>query len=529
MSLSLTIASVDRTTNFYLPDGQRGIVSGTIMPGAKSSLRLNVYDLNGPTGYRPNINDTIALMDGATTVFAGLIDEVDEAPVPQAIDGNMDTGVLTQITASDWWAYFDRVTYTQSYPIGTTLKAILTDLVANPLNPFGITLDPAQVTGPSLTTVFQVVKQTPSQIVSQLTTLTGYVGIVLPTKAFRMTAPASESCGYALGDSLPGTMGQVTSKQSRNTNYANRIVLTCGDTSTKQTTETYTAVGGDTQFVTVYPASLDFAGVWPNELIVNGSNLGPVDWRPNGAAGILPGHHWYWDAVNHKLVVDNVAYTPVAGDVITITYTIQYPFEVTYTDPSITNPADIVEADVSNTSIFDMAAGLAYAQGLVRQRIANPQMIYVRNNLGVAYPGLSVVLTFADHAISGTCLITQVDFQDAEDGTMEYALTCVPGSELNGSWLDFWKNFFGGGSGASTSTTGSISGGATGTTGVGTSVPGGSDTDVQFNDDGSFGGDDNFTYNKTTHCLVMGKLSTITATSPESCLALGEDCHVADS
>lgn len=528
MSLSsVIIAGIDRSTNFFLPS-QRGALTGSFLPGAKGSLRMSVYDLVGSTGYRPNIGDTITVMDGANTVFAGIIDDVDETPVAQVIDNYMDVGALTQITASDWWAYFDRVTYTQSYAIGTTLKAILTDLVTNVLSTFGITLDAAQVTGPSITTVFSVVKQTPSQIVSSLTTLTGYIGIVLPSKAFRMTAPASESCGFALGDSLPGTVGQITSKRQRNTNYANRIVLTCGDTSTKVTTQTFTAVGGDTQFVTTYPSSLDYAGVWPNQLIVNGVPLGPNDWRPNGATGILPGHHWYWDAINHKLVVDPVLYTPVAGDVITVTYTIQYPFEVTYTDPSITNPADIVERDVSNTSIFDMAAGLAYAQALVRQRIANPRLILVRETVGIAYPGLAITLTYAEHQVSGTQLLTAVDFQNAEDGSMEYALTCVPGSELNGSWLDFWKTVFGSGAGVSTSTSGSISGGATGTTSV-TATPAGSNTDVQFNDSGAFGGDANFTYTKATHCLVMGKLSTITATSPESCLALGEDCHIADS
>lgn len=523
MSLSLTIASVDRTSKFFLPDS-RGAFNGSIIPGAKGRLRIDVYDLIGATGYRPAINDTLTLADGGTTIFGGIVDDLEEMPVMGVADGKVDVGVHTKITASDWWAYFDRVTYTKSYPAGTTLKSILQDLVTNVLGTFGITLDAAQVTGPTLSQAFEVVSQTPIAIVSKLTTLTGYIGIVLPSKAFRMTAPASESCGFALGDALTGTVGQVTAKRSRNANYANRIKLTCGDTSTKVVTETYTAVGGDTQFVTVYPATLDYQGIWPNELFVNGVGLGPVDWRPNGAAGLLPGNHWYWDAVNHKLVVDNAAYTPIAGDVITITYNIQYPFEVTYTDPSITNPADIVERDVADTSIFDYNAGVAMAQSLVRQRIANPRQITVRETVGIAYPGMSIVLTYAERVVSGTHLITALDFQNREDGSIEYTLTAVPGSELNGSWLDFWKDLFGG-AGVSTATSGSISGAATGT--ATNDVPG-NDKDVVINSSGRLGADDQFQYGKGGTYVLMGQNCTVTAADPVGCFIGGDNCHGTD-
>ena len=39
--------------------------------------------------------------------------------------------------------------------------------------------------------------------------------------------------------------------------------------------------------------------------------------------------------------------------------------------------------------------------------------------------------------------------------------------------------------------------------GVGGGTPGGSDTQVQFNDSGAFGGDAGFTYNKTTDILSL--------------------------
>ena len=41
-----------------------------------------------------------------------------------------------------------------------------------------------------------------------------------------------------------------------------------------------------------------------------------------------------------------------------------------------------------------------------------------------------------------------------------------------------------------------------------TATPGGLDTEVQFNDGGSFGGDSSFTYNKTTNTLTIDNVTT---------------------
>lgn len=47
-----------------------------------------------------------------------------------------------------------------------------------------------------------------------------------------------------------------------------------------------------------------------------------------------------------------------------------------------------------------------------------------------------------------------------------------------------------------------------------TSTPGGLDTEIQFNDSGSFGGDSGFTYNKTTRTVtVTGNLTAANVTS----------------
>lgn len=52
-------------------------------------------------------------------------------------------------------------------------------------------------------------------------------------------------------------------------------------------------------------------------------------------------------------------------------------------------------------------------------------------------------------------------------------------------------------------------------TGGGGGTPGGSDTQVQFNDSGSFGGDAGFTYNKTTDIATLGGLNVTGLTASQ--------------
>jgi len=67
------------------------------------------------------------------------------------------------------------------------------------------------------------------------------------------------------------------------------------------------------------------------------------------------------------------------------------------------------------------------------------------------------------------------------------------------------------GSSGSSGTSGTSGNGTSGTSGTsGNATPGGSNTHVQFNDNGSFGGDDGFTYNKTSNTVTITSTSDTT-------------------
>jgi hypothetical protein len=125
MSLALTIGGVDKTAFLWLPD-EGGQVSGSLLAGERGSLRLVVYDLVGATGYRPALDDEVELADGATVIWAGIIDAIEESGF-----SDLDTGIRSVLTVSDWHAYTDRVYVAGGFNAGTSLRTVVQSIVAD--------------------------------------------------------------------------------------------------------------------------------------------------------------------------------------------------------------------------------------------------------------------------------------------------------------------------------------------------------------------------------------------------------------
>jgi hypothetical protein len=448
MALSLTINGVIRTNKFYLP-GTSADVQASLMAGAIGSLRLRVYDVLGAAGYRPAIDDTIVLADGATTVFAGRIDDVAE-------DGltDLDTGVTTMITASDWHAYCEQVTYTVTYSAGLwTLKGILQDLIAAKLGAFGVTLDASQAVGTTFLTALTYDKATIAKILNDLQQLTGWVWRIQPNKALIMISPASISCGYSLADgsSNTGVLGKVFWKQARASNYINAAIVKIGPQQAIEKTDSFTGNGATLGYVLTYTPvpSADGGFIVSRGYVSEGGANYPL-----GLFGVDP-TLWTYDPATNRIVRSaNLG----LGVIATFAYQVQFPVTVTYTDAAEVAAHGTYEGQFDAPDVTDKAPGLTLATALVRRGIATPKTVTVRTNKGIAYPGQSIALTFAERNISGTFLITAVDVASAVDGTLEYTLTCLSGTELGESWIDFYSNATGGGVASASSGSSTVSG-----------------------------------------------------------------------
>jgi hypothetical protein len=427
--LKLTIAGVDKTRFFYLPDGQ---LSGTVMAGARGSFQVKVFDTLDAAGYRPNIDDTISVDYDLDALFAGRIDDVEEESLT-----DLDTGLITTITASDWQAIPDQVVYSASYPVGTLLKTILQDLVTNKLAAYGVTLDAAQANGPALSAPLTVDKESGTSILNRLQTLSGWVWRIDTAKKLRAIQAGTVACGFSLGDATNDVLGRVSWRKARATNYINKILLKIGTEQIVPKTDTITGNGVLTSWTLAYtPVPSSDGGFIVSRGLVH---EGAAD-LPLGKFGVDP-TTWTYDPATNTLHRSSAL---GLGVVATFLYQVQFPITVTYEDTVESAAHGAYEAQIDAPDVFDKTEGLVLATALVRRGIATPKTVIVRTTNGGAIPGQTVPLSFAAHGLIATYMIVAVDVQSADDGSLEYTLTCLEGSELADSWLDYYRRSGGG-------------------------------------------------------------------------------------
>jgi len=124
-----------------------------------------VYSADGT--YRPAIGDEIVLTEDGTTIFGGYID----APAEAGVGGIPMVGIETRISAVDYNSLAAR-RYADVTLAAGTLKSMLTTLVSTYLAANGVTLDAAQVDGPTLAATPFSFKRI-DEILDSLTALSG--------------------------------------------------------------------------------------------------------------------------------------------------------------------------------------------------------------------------------------------------------------------------------------------------------------------------------------------------------------------
>jgi hypothetical protein len=431
-----------RTAKVYVPDGG-GAFSGELLAGSRGSARLSLYDLVGATGYRPAIDDTASIVYGAVPIWGGYIDDAAEGPFDNE---EQDTGVKTDITISDWHALAERVDFVGTIVAGTSLRTAFATILAAGLDDFGVTLDAAAFgsapDGPNLTTD-TTFDGSALEAFNALQTLTGYIWRIDAAKVLKPREPGFESCGYALSDSdtSPGVIGPVRPRQQRNTNYINRARLTCGPSGPGAPIAHAWAGNGIATVFTLHNQDVPASNVWPGVVNVDGVDH-PI-WPPSGA----PADAIVWDyATNDGTLTFTGASAAIAtgATTITLTYTPLFPFVVIYEDATDVQMPPVGHGPYARRftapEVLNYAEGLARAQALVRVGLADPKTVTVRTDKGPAYPGQSIALSFAERAIAGTFMVTGCTIELVDDGALEFTLTCVDGTELGESWLDFYKS-----------------------------------------------------------------------------------------
>ena len=392
-----------------LPQNERGTARFATNPGYVPPLRSEVI-----------IYDT----DGTTPLFGGVLFQ-------RSARGQRGSNrhLFIECECADWTWYLDRVTIPGG-AIDTpfiTLKAALEWLVANLLTPYGFTLDPAQATGPSGPWKFEWERKYVSEILRDLTNASGgWIWKVNPLKRLRMIPPTIVTPTAPFGITDTNRMAHELRWTETSEQYATRLILRCGGEGTKTAIETWTVTAGDIANGYI-------------ETTAPSTPTGPVAAKINTVTVTIgtSGTQLIWNWETHRITAGTV--TPVIGNVIELTYTAQYPFEV-IEDAGVT-PA--IEMVIDQPDLTDPATARDVAVGLLAQHVQSPRTFDVVTFTAGLRPGQVLSIDSAQSVSSSlTALITEVRISLLTNQTWRYQATAVAGI-YQGSALDYFRGLGG--------------------------------------------------------------------------------------
>jgi hypothetical protein len=236
----LTVAGATKTTAIRQPDG----VSVDFTLNERTTARFTCNPEYLPSRFQ----EVLAYAeDGVTPLFGGIILTRRQKPL---FPGKLD--YLTEIEAVDFSVYADWCYIDLEYTTSVSMKTILQDIITLKLGAYGITLDPAQVTGPTLGafkwTTFRV-----SDGLREVCDRTGYAYRVSPTKVLTVFLPGTDPAPYTITDAAPNCVECLWADKSDPA--VNKVTVKCGPDGTWSATQTWVANGTDTSWTTDLPAA----------------------------------------------------------------------------------------------------------------------------------------------------------------------------------------------------------------------------------------------------------------------------------
>jgi hypothetical protein len=414
------IGGVDRTANLRLEDAP----TISLLANERSTAKVTCLP-----GYLPAARAEVLLyeQDGITPIFGGI--------VWQRHTRLFEGLAYADLDLADWGAYADNVYQTKTYTVPVTMKQVLQDLITDKLGAFGITLDPAQPTGPTFEAFSWVNKKVSDGIreISDKTTSPKYLARYSPGKVLSMFPPAGEPAPFNVSDVTPNC--ESVTWEDSGTDYATRVLLECGPPGTVVlTSQTFpVCTGVETSWQTDIPAVTTTGVVWVDD--------GVTPFNATVGADAM----FEWDNATHTLSVGTYG-TPAAGVILTLRYYAVYPFTV-IADAGIT-PA--IEYATSAPDVVDKAAGQELADGLLARMYQQPKTVVVITRLPGLIPRQSISVVLTSSLIDETvAFITIVSIVLVEKAYWRYTATVVSGSEYLGSYLDFFRETSGGSGGLS--------------------------------------------------------------------------------
>jgi len=464
-------------------------MEGTVTSYSGTTLTLNVETVNGSGTYS---DWTIG-----RRIFGGEIQTAHE----HGAGGFGIVPIVTEISAIDFNALVDRRYVTTTIAAGTLKQAL--QALDDYLTPYGVTLDPDQVNGPSLDELRY--DSTPlADVFANLETVTGYVRDISYYKVLRMWLPGGggEAAPFNLAADDGHTIGDVevdTSRSAAGRQYANRVFLkfsaaatrayaylgTTGNFSNGETvtvgsqTYTFTDPFVDASGNLALGASADESLAIVVAAIVaggNGVNVGtgtPVNSAASAylhSSGLVKAFANTAGAAGNSIACTetcaNAAWGTEGGGAVD-TFRLGLDQALTNTvqadDPGEQAAHGLWEIVIQAPEVFDYTAAQTLADAYLTQHTARPQtVIYTTRDTGLRC-GQTQTILLAARDIDASFLLTEINAW-VEETVLKRTVTAVEGTAFLGNWRQVYQQW----GGASTVPT--VLGGVGSTTIVGRSI-----------------------------------------------------------
>jgi len=401
-----------------------------------SSMRAD-FDSAGSPLFRPDLDAEITVREYGTKIFGGYITGIRE----RGFDGPNGMSIVVETTSADYKVAATRrvvnETLTYGSPVGSpptlTLKEVLEVIVPTYLGDYGITLDPAQVDGPSLDPVVYV-DRVLKDVLDELSVLTGYVWDIDVDKVFRMFAIGDEAAPFDLDESdLPARyFGDITVEPTRD-QYANRVFLRYGPEGSDWVTDVWVG-DGVTDTFSLSTTPLQWWVVVHDEIYFETIGDGTAIWTI--------------DTLNKTITRVNGTTpppgAPAAGASLSMRYIGQFPVTLTAEDAGEIATHGLFEMVVPATDTTDLSVAQARLTAeLAKHLTVLRRITYSTRELGVK-PGQTQHIDVPLRDLDTDAVIMEVVTESEPGGdALVRRVTAVEGAIIQGDWRDLYRKWIG--------------------------------------------------------------------------------------
>lgn len=387
-AVAITIGGVDKTTLVETPaDYDLGF------NGAIGVANLTVTDSSG--AYIPAADAVVEISVGGTVRWAG------EIARREITEYGATDGVATVLTCHDYNELLLRGLINAIVPAGT-LKAALQTLTnsGGTLHALGVTLDAAQVTGPSLS-AFAAAWWTPKDFLDYLRQLTGYCYRISASKVLTMWEPGTVSSGVTISRANENYVSAAWADDRLD--YRNRQWVQYGPSEVRDVDESWVGDGSTRTFPVKYQCASN-----PGVVAVNSVS------KPVGIYGVDT-MEWTWDAALTNPTYgttggfrQDVAYSVLTGsDTLTSNHPSQFPNVVFVQDSAeVTARGEWNRID-AHPDIVDVDNAIAWGTALIRSTVGRPTIPAVVTSDDTITPGETVVVDLGHIGLSSATAFVQ--------------------------------------------------------------------------------------------------------------------------